>query len=424
MSEMVVPDGWEVKRLGEIGEFSTSSVNKKSLPNEETVCLLNYMDVYRNSFLDEDYLFQQVTAPTKQIISSSVRKGDVFFTPSSETPDDIGHSTVFLGNKVNLVHSYHTIRFRLNQEDIFDDHFKAYAFKTFSTYEYFRKRATGSTRFTISLPVFNELEVTIPPLPEQQKIASILTSVDEVIEKTQSQINKLQDLKEGTMNELLTKGIGHTEFKDSPVGKIPVEWEVLETSSLYKFKNGLNKEKDAFGTGQKIVNYMDVYKRPELSDFDLIGRVELSTSESERFSVSLGDVFFTRTSETPDEIGLSSVITNVSENVCFSGFILRGRPVTTKLLSGLSGYMYRCDYIRKQIVRTCSYTTRALTNGTSLGQVVVAIPTIEEQEKIYILIKSIENLIYQSQRKLQQTQSLKKSLMQDLLTGKVRVTVN
>ena len=65
-----------------------------------------------------------------------------------------------------------------------------------------------------------------PPLPEQQKIASILTSVDEVIEKTQTQINKLQDLKKATMNELLTRGIGHTEFKDSPVGRIPLSWEV------------------------------------------------------------------------------------------------------------------------------------------------------------------------------------------------------
>ena len=65
-----------------------------------------------------------------------------------------------------------------------------------------------------------------PPKPEQQKIASILTSVDEVIEKTEAQIGKLQDLKKGMMQELLTKGIGHTEFKDSPVGRIPKGWEV------------------------------------------------------------------------------------------------------------------------------------------------------------------------------------------------------
>ena len=68
--------------------------------------------------------------------------------------------------------------------------------------------------------------ILIPPLPEQKKIASILTSVDEVIENTQKQIDKLQDLKKATMNELLTKGIGHTEFKDSELGRIPKSWEV------------------------------------------------------------------------------------------------------------------------------------------------------------------------------------------------------
>ena len=72
----------------------------------------------------------------------------------------------------------------------------------------------------------------IPPLPEQRKIASILTSVDEVIEKTKLQINKLQDLKKGTMNELLTKGIGHTEFKDSELGKIPKSWNAKKLGDL------------------------------------------------------------------------------------------------------------------------------------------------------------------------------------------------
>ena len=71
-----------------------------------------------------------------------------------------------------------------------------------------------------------KLQFNFPPLPEQKKIASILTSVDEVIENTQKQIDKLQDLKKATMNELLTKGIGHTEFKDSELGRIPKSWEV------------------------------------------------------------------------------------------------------------------------------------------------------------------------------------------------------
>ena len=87
-----------------------------------------------------------------------------------------------------------------------------------------RPLAQGSTRFNLSKENLKKLSVTLPPLPEQKKIASILTSVDEVIENTQKQIGKLQDLKKATMNELLTKGIGHTEFKDSELGRIPKGW--------------------------------------------------------------------------------------------------------------------------------------------------------------------------------------------------------
>ena len=226
------------------------------------------------------------------------------------------------------------------------------------------------------------------------------------------------------MNELLTKGIGHTEFKDSELGKIPKSWEVVTTGDLFDFKNGLNKEKDAFGKGQRIVNYMDVFTHPEIKDCNLCGRVELSKSETDRFSVRKGDVFFTRTSETSEEIGLSSVITKVSEEICFSGFVLRGRPVTSMLFSPLSGYLYRCNYVRQQIVSTCSYTTRALTNGTSLGKVLVAVPSYNEQKFIHASITAISENISQLDKKLNKFKSLKKSLMQNLLTGKVRVKVN
>jgi restriction endonuclease S subunit len=88
-------------------------------------------------------------------------------------------------------------------------------------------------------PKLRETEFLTPPLPEQKKIASILTSVDEVIENTQKQIDKLQDLKKATMNELLTKGLGHTEFKDSELGRIPKSWEVIALAELLELKNGL-----------------------------------------------------------------------------------------------------------------------------------------------------------------------------------------
>ena len=95
-------------------------------------------------------------------------------------------------------------------------------------------QTTATTVKHLSVNDIREVEKAFPPLPEQKKIASILTSVDEVIETTQKQIDKLQDLKKATMNELLTKGIGHTEFKDSELGRIPKSWNEIT------FENALN----------------------------------------------------------------------------------------------------------------------------------------------------------------------------------------
>ena len=96
----------------------------------------------------------------------------------------------------------------------------------------------GTTVKMLDSKEFSNLLLIIPPFPEQKKIASILTSVDEVIENTQKQIDKLQDLKKATMNELLTKGIGHTEFKDSELGRIPKNWGVKKLEEVGQIIGG------------------------------------------------------------------------------------------------------------------------------------------------------------------------------------------
>jgi type I restriction enzyme S subunit len=100
------------------------------------------------------------------------------------------------------------------------------------------KFINGGTRAKLNQSDLREIQIYLPPLPEQKKIASILTSVDEVIENTQKQIDKLQDLKKATMNELLTKGIGHTEFKDSELGRIPKTWDVKRLVDVLEIKHG------------------------------------------------------------------------------------------------------------------------------------------------------------------------------------------
>ena len=142
------PDGWERLTISDLGIVSTSSVDKKQRPNEKIVSLINYMDVYtsKSKKITSDIEFMQVTAPDKQIDSNQVIVGDVLFTPSSETKDDIGHSTVVYDNLPNTLYSYHLVRLRFNREIDLD--FKRYLFNNPSTLAYFTKRAQGITRMT------------------------------------------------------------------------------------------------------------------------------------------------------------------------------------------------------------------------------------------------------------------------------------
>ena len=263
-----------------------------------------------------------------------------------------------------------------------------------------------------------------PPLPVQKKIASILTSVDDVIETTQRQIDKLQDLKKATMNELLTKGIGHTEFKDSELGRIPKSWEVVLLGDLLELKNGVNTGKDAFGSGFPFLTYKDVHSGADLDENHFTTLVDLSPREQEAFSVRFGDIFFTRTSETPEEIGLTNTYLGEDVGAVFNGFCIRGRPKTSLLSPTLSKYLFRSEYIRSQMKFLCKYTTRAGISGESLNRCLIAVPTLSEQHTIENALIGIERNIGILRYKLTQTQALKKSLMQDLLTGKVRVQVH
>lgn len=198
-------------------------------------------------------------------------------------------------------------------------------------------------------------------------------------------------------------------------------WDTATIGDFLDFKNGLNKGKDFFGYGTPIVNYTDVYKKRGLKKADIRGKVSLTPDEIHRFDVRKNDVFFTRTSETPDEVGMSSVLLEDVENGVFSGFVLRGRPKNDMFIPEYCKYCFSTEAVRNAIITGCTYTTRALTNGKQLSAVEIPVPPKPEQEAIAAALSDIDALITNLEKLVAKKKAIKQGAMQELLTGKRRL---
>ncbi len=259
--------------------------------------------------------------------------------------------------------------------------------------------SAGSTVLHLNTRDVPYLRLAAPPLPEQQKIATILSSVDNVIEKTRAQIDKLKDLKTGMMQELLTKGIGsdgvpNTVFKDSPVGRIPKSWSVKtlgETATLQR--------------GHDLTQVNTVKGRyPVISSSGVSGMHNEYTTQGPGVLVgrkgSIGRVHYIESDFWAHDTSL--FVTNFHGNdVVF----------VYQLFSWLD--------LQKYGTKSGSPSL----NRNDLHPLKLAVPPVAEQIKIREVLGHVDERASVLYGKLSQLTNLKKAIMQDLLTGKVRVNV-
>lgn len=192
------------------------------------------------------------------------------------------------------------------------------------------------------------------------------------------------------------------------------DWEQREVGDYYYFKNGLNKGKEYFGQGTPIVNFTDVFRNRGITSQILKGKVTLEQSEIKNYEVKKGDLFFTRTSETIEEIGYPCVMLDVPESTVFSGFVLRGRTILQEdpLDDLFKKYVFFTDAFRNEMIKKSSMTTRALTSGTAIKKMEFMYPAqIEEQHRIGVCLTKLDYLITLHQRKYDKLIIVKKSML-------------
>ena len=164
------------------------------------------------------------------------------------------------------------------------------------------------------------------------------------------------------------------------------------------------------------MNFTDVFHKRGLYTSDLRGKVTLSADEISNYEVHQGDIFFTRTSETIEEIGYPSVMLDAPKSTVFSGFVLRGRAINADPLTNLfKQYVFFTSEFRVEMIKKSSMTTRALTSGTAIKQMEFLFPCDkDEQDRIGVFFSSFNHLITLHQRKLEKLQSIKKSMLEKM----------
>lgn len=170
------------------------------------------------------------------------------------------------------------------------------------------------------------------------------------------------------------------------------EWKKVKLGELYEVHNGLSKGRQFFGTGFPFLTFSNVFNNWFLPD-QLESLVQTTDKEREACSIKAGDVFITRTSETMDELGMSSVALKDYPNATYNGFTKRLRPITNRVNPRYIGYYLRTPKFRGQFMAFSSMTTRASLANNDLLNMEVELPSMEIQHRIATILSRYDSLI-------------------------------
>jgi type I restriction enzyme, S subunit len=419
---------WRVVPLRELADIRVSNVDKKTSPDESAVRLCNYMDAYSNDYIRADLPFMQASATAAEIARFTVERGDVLITKDSETPDDIGIPAVVVDDISDLVCGYHLALIKPKRE-LVDPVFLSKQLAAASGH--FARYAAGSTRYGLSNGAIANTPIPLAPLRHQQRVAAILTGLDTAIEKTEALIEKHQQIKAGLMHDLFTRGVlpngqlrppreyAPTLYQETSVGWIPNDWQLTTCEAVCeRIIDCKNRTPPETLDGFPVVRTPNV-RHGEFVDTELLFTDARSyVTWTARGKPMTGDVVITR--EAP--VGEVCMIPERHSEVCLGQRMMLYRPNQSLIDPRYFLFALQSRQIQNRL--------DLISGGSTVGHVRVGdIRTLwmfmpksqsEQKEIADALLKASERLNAEQARrgKLQQQ---KLGLMQDLLTGKVRV---
>ena len=417
----IIPQEWEVKPFKNLGTFlRTNTLSREHMNNVEGLALnIHYGDVLvrYGEILDcSKTAIPWVNNSCRETrLGDRLQNGDIVI---SDTAEDytVGKATEVCNVGNNCVLSgLHTMAFRPPKET-FALRYLGYYFNSPAYRAQLYSLIQGIKVCSISKSAISNTYIPVPPMGEQGKIAEILGVWDEAIEKQSRLIERLEVRKRALMQRLLTGRIRLSGFT-SP-------WQKIKLGEIGKTYNGLTgKSKEDFEDGNaKFIPYINVFLNEKVN-IDKLGVVSVDESEKQN-KVQYGDIFFTVSSETPDEVGMASVLLEYIDDTYLNSFCFGYRLNDFETLNPIfASYILRGDRFRNFMMVLAQGSTRFNISKNEVMKLRIELPSLPEQKAIAEVLTTADDEIAIHRKKLDALRLQKRGLMQQLLTGKTRVKI-
>ncbi|QOR74058.1 restriction endonuclease subunit S [Cruoricaptor ignavus] len=407
----IIPEDWEEMELGKIGKFFKGrGVPKDKIVKEGFKCL-TYGDLYTKYDILIKDVKSHITQETAEI-SQQIEFGDICIAGSGETIEDIGKCATFVADEIGYAGG-DIIVFRSDNNAVT----LSYILNSDTAKRQKYKFGQGHSVVHIYSSQLEKLKIPLPPLPEQQKIAEILSTWDKAIETCQKTIEVLKQRNKGLAQQLLS---GKTKVK----GFEKTEWKAVKLGEIGKItSNGVDKKIIEGEIPVRLLNYLDVYRRNYLFSNEISHTVTTTQQKVLTCDVKKGDVFFTPSSEVRNDIAVSAVAMEDFENTVYSYHVVRLR-FNQEMDLQFKAHIFKTDLFFRQAQRICEGSgTRYVVSQEYFRNISISIPELEEQKQIGNILCNADKEIKHYEEKLANLKLQKKGLMQQLLTGKVRVRI-
>ena len=271
----------------------------------------------------------------------------------------------------------------------------------------------GTKQQSYTAQIVKKLPIVLPDFCEQQRIAEALSDMDNLISSLEKVIEKKKAIKKGAMQELLTGKKRLSGFSGA--------WKEFCIGKIGEFYGGLSgKTKNDFNCGNAhYITFLNVLSNVKI-DTSILASVNVKETENQN-AVKKGDLFFNTSSETPEEVGMCAVLDEEIENTYLNSFCFGFRMKNDEHNPIFLSYYLNSSIGRKIMSTLAQGATRYNLSKNNFAETIIELPTKEEQTAIASILSDMDAEITALEQKLTKCQKLKQGMMQQLLTGKIRL---